>query len=229
MGVGDKQKASVGHRLISTKYPSIALFDDVASPEEFEILYAIQSMTNPRLLDEAGDISLLDRSDIPFDCKRGRSYAVAPFTHVNPSGGRFNDGLFGALYLASTDQTAALEVKHHQQKYWQNIEGLAYDRFLFRGLLITHKSSPVYVVDSSNAAILHPDDYSVSQQLARNLKKDGYLAVEYPSVRLESGICWALFSPKPVCDVVQSYLLEMIWDGKKIAEVNKVNHMVDEL
>ncbi|WED25233.1 RES family NAD+ phosphorylase [Vibrio sp. DW001] len=214
---------------MSTKYPSIALFDDVASPEEFEILYAIQSMTNPRLLDEVGDISLLERSEIPFACERGRSYAVAPFTHINPNGGRFNDGLFGALYLASTEKTAALEVKHHQQKYWQNIEGLAYDRFLFRGLLITHKSSPVYVVDSTDASILNPDSYSDSQQLARNLKKDGYLAVEYPSVRSDHGICWALFTPKLVCDVVQSHLLEMIWDGEKIAEVNKVNHMMDEL
>lgn len=228
MGVSDnKQEALVGHRLINTKYPSIALFDDVASPEEFEMLYAIQSMTNPRLLDEAGDISLIDHSEIPFDCQRGRSYAVAPFTHINPNGGRFNDGLFGALYLASTDQTAALEVKYHQQKYWQNIEGLAYDRFLFRQLLITHKSSPVYVVDSSDAAILNPDCYSASQQLARNLKKDGYLAVEYSSVRSENGVCWALFTPKLVCDVVQSSLLEMIWNGEKIAEVNKVNHLVD--
>ncbi|WP_430520607.1 RES family NAD+ phosphorylase [Aliivibrio sp.] len=202
--MSDKQNTLVGHRLISTKYPPIALFDDVASPEEFDMLYAIQSLTNPRLFD-----------------------AVAPFTHINPNGGRFNDGLFGALYIASTDQTAAIEVKYHQQKYWQNIEGLAYDRFLFRNLLITHKPSPVYVVDSNDAEILNPDNYSASQQLARNLKKESYQAVEYSSVRSENGICWALFTPKPVCDVVQSYLLEMIWDGDKIAEVNKVQHMVD--
>jgi len=225
VGLSDKPLL-VGHRLINTKYPSIALFDDVASPEEFDMLYAIQSMTNPRLLDEVGDISLLNRCDIPFHCPRGRSYAVAPFTHINPHGGRFNDGLFGALYIASTEQTAALEVKYHQQKYWQNIEGLAYDRFLFRELLITHNSSPVYVVDSGDAAILNPDCYSASQQLARNLKKEGYDAVEYPSVRSKNAVCWALFTPKSVCDVVQSYLLEMIWDGGKIAEVNKVNHLV---
>ncbi len=227
MGVNDEQDTLVGHRLINTKYPPIALFDDVASPEEFDMLYAIQSLTNPRILDELGDISLLDRSDIPFHCERGRSYAVAPFTHINPNGGRFNDCLFGALYIASTEQTAAIEVKYHQQKYWQNIEGLAYDRFLFRDLLITHKPSPVYVVDSNDAEILDPDNYSASQQLARHLKKEGYQAVEYASVRSENGVCWALFTPKPVCDVVQSYLLEMIWDGEKIAEVNKVQHMVD--
>ncbi|HAS8255692.1 TPA: hypothetical protein I7670_02015 [Vibrio vulnificus] len=35
----------------------------------------------------------------------------------------------------------------------------------------------------------------------------------------------ALFTPKPINDIVQSYLLEMIWDGEKIAEVNEVNHI----
>ena len=226
MGISDKQQAMKGHRLINTKYPSIALFDDVASPEEFEMLYAIQAMTNPRLRDEIGDISLICKSEIPFHCERGRSYAVAPFTHINPNGGRFNDGFFGALYVASTDQTAALEVKHHQQQYWKSIEGLEYDRFLFRGLVVTHDPAPIQVIEPDNATILNPDCYAASQQLARDLKKDGCQAVKYPSVRSENGICWALFTPKPVYDVVQSYLLEMIWDGEKIAEVNKVNNMV---
>ncbi|BBC42095.1 hypothetical protein PDPE_1-02936 [Photobacterium damselae subsp. piscicida] len=84
MGVKIEYK---GHRLINTKYPPIALFDDVASPEEFEMLYAIQALTNPRLRDEVGDICLIDPAEIPFNCLRGRSYAVAPFTHINPKGG----------------------------------------------------------------------------------------------------------------------------------------------
>jgi len=214
-----------GHRLINTKYPAITLFDDVASPEEFEILYAIQAITNPRLRDEVGDISLISQSEIPFHCERGRSYAIAPFTHINPDGGRFNDGLFGALYIASNDQTAALEVKYHQQKYWSNIEGLEYDRFLFRGLIITHHPTPIHIVEPDNTTILDLNCYTASQQLARHLKKDGYQAVQYPSVRSPDGVCWALFTPKPVYDVVQTYLLEMIWDGKQIAEVNKVKNI----
>lgn len=225
MGVSDKPQELKGHRLINTKYPAIALFDDVASPEEFEMLYAIQAITNPRLRDEIGDISLICKSEIPFQCERGRSYAVAPFTHINPNGGRFNDGLFGALYVASDDQTAALEVKHHQQLYWKNIEGLEYDRFLFRGLLVTHRPNPIHVIEPDNKTILNLDCYIASQQLARDLKKEGVQAIQYPSVRSNDGTCWALFTPKPVCDVVQSYLLEMIWDGEEIAEVNKVNNM----
>lgn len=228
MGLTSTKANSVqtGYRLINTKYPSIPLFDDIASPEDFELLYAIQSMTNPRLKDEAGDIQLINPNDIPYECKRGRSYAIAPFTHINPQGGRFNDGLFGALYIASDDHTAATEVKHHQQQYWQNVEGLAYDRLLFRVLVVSHNAAPTHKVAANDDAILAPDSYVASQQLARELKKAHYHAVEYPSVRAKEGTCWALFTPKPVTDIIQANLLEMIWDGEQISEVNTITHVI---
>ncbi|MCD9554016.1 RES domain-containing protein [Photobacterium carnosum] len=225
MGIEDSQLMMKGHRLINTKYPTINLFDDVASPEELEMLYAIQAMTNPRLRDEVGNISLINTSEIPFHCERGRSYAVAPFTHINPNGGRFNDGYFGALYIALSEETAALEVKYHQEKYWSNIEGLEYDRFVFRNLIVSYDLESCYEVTHKDDDILNLNSYVASQQLARELKKNNCQAVKYPSVRSELGICWALFTPKPVHDVVQSNLLEMIWDGEKIAEVNKINYM----
>ncbi len=214
-----------GFRLINTKYPTIAIFDDVADEAEFDVLYAIQEITNPRLKDEVGNISLIDKQEIPFHCKRHRSYAVAPFTHISPVGGRFNDGLFGALYVASNDETAALEVKHHQQKYWSAVTGLKYERFLFRGLQIEAQPEPTYIVKDSDKIILDPVGYSASQQLARDLKKKKVQCIQYPSVRSKNGTCWALLTPKPVTDIVQSYLLEMIWNGTTISEVNKVSKL----
>ncbi|EPE4788359.1 RES family NAD+ phosphorylase [Vibrio vulnificus] len=65
-------------------------------------------------------------------------------THINPKGGRFNDGLFGAFYLASREQTAALEVKHHQQRYWANVEGP----------VVTHSAAPIHKVTCQRNRIL---------------------------------------------------------------------------
>ncbi|MGD8172725.1 RES family NAD+ phosphorylase [Vibrio sp. TRT 21S02] len=225
MGLKNKKSTLTSHRLVNTKYPPIDLFESVANPEDFEILYAIQALTNPRLRDEVGDIALIDPNDIPYQCERGRSYAVGPFTHINPNGGRFNDGFFGALYVADTEQTAVQEVKHHQQKYWANVEGLAYDRFLFRSLVVTHCPNPVHLVQPNDKSILDPNHYSASQQLAKDLKKDGFQAVQYPSVRHQGGMCWALFTPKPVQDVIQGHLVEMIWNGEQIAEINEVKNI----
>ena len=38
------------YRLVNSKFPPIALFEDVADADEFEVLYQIQALTNPRLL-----------------------------------------------------------------------------------------------------------------------------------------------------------------------------------
>ncbi len=89
------------YRLVNSKFPPIALFDDVANADEFDILYQVQALTNPRLQNEVGVIKLIALSEIPFGIT-GCSYATAPFTHLNPDGSRFGDGSFGMLYLADT-------------------------------------------------------------------------------------------------------------------------------
>ena len=93
------------YRLVNSKFPPIALFDDVADADEFEVLFEIQALTNPRLKNELGQLELIARSEIPFGIA-GCSYAIAPFTHVNPAGSRFSDGLFGVLYLADSMEAA---------------------------------------------------------------------------------------------------------------------------
>ena len=41
-------------RVISSRFPPIDLFERVASPEDWEALYWLESLTNPRLRDEVG-------------------------------------------------------------------------------------------------------------------------------------------------------------------------------
>ncbi|NVZ67249.1 RES family NAD+ phosphorylase, partial [Pseudomonas gingeri] len=105
------------YRLVNSKFPPIAVFDDVADADEFEVLYQVQALTNPRLRNELDQLELIPRDEIPFGIP-GCAYATAPFTHVNPAGSRFSDGSFGVLYLAETMETALAEVKHHQNSYW---------------------------------------------------------------------------------------------------------------
>lgn len=82
-GCGAHQVES--YRLINSKFPPIALFDDVATVEEFEALYTLQALTNPRLRNEVGDLGLLPVKDIPFRI-RGCSYATAPLRMLTPMG-----------------------------------------------------------------------------------------------------------------------------------------------
>lgn len=214
---------AVGYRLVNSKFPPIALFDDVADADEFEILYQLQARTNPRLLNEAGRIEQLPRNEIPFGIS-GCSYAVAPFTHINPAGSRFSAGQFGVLYLADAMPTALAEVLHHQQNYWQGVSGLAFERIVLRGLRCEFAQEGM--ADICTLSRQHPiyalSDYSAGHALGAKVKKSGLLGLKYHSVRKPEQYCWALFTPKPVLSVMQSSHYEMIWDGEKIASVNQL-------
>lgn len=53
-------------RLIPSRFPPVGLFDRVAEPEDLEIIFEIEALTNDRLRDEAGDITLVPPSEPEF-------------------------------------------------------------------------------------------------------------------------------------------------------------------
>jgi hypothetical protein len=91
-------------RIIPSRFPPVDLFARVADAAEFEALYELESRTNPRLREDAGAISLVRPEDRVYG--PGASYVMAPFAHVHPGGGRFNDSTFGesiGTALSKTD------------------------------------------------------------------------------------------------------------------------------
>ncbi|MEH6564334.1 MAG: RES family NAD+ phosphorylase [Halopseudomonas sp.] len=215
-----------GYRLVNSKFPPIAIFDDVASADEFEELYALQALTNPRLANQAGRLEMIPRQDIPFGIP-GCSYAAAPFTHVNPDGSRFSDGSFGVLYLADSMDTALAEVRYHQQVYWCQVPDLRYERFVFRGLTTRFNEGGALdaLTIARSDAIYAPDDYSASRRLGREALMTAAVGLRYHSVRQPDGVCWGLFTPRQVSSVVQTAHYEMIWSGE-IAAVHKLSTQI---
>ena len=214
--------------MVNSKFPPIALFDDVADAEDFEALYQIQALTNPRLQNEIGRLELIPRDKIPLGIP-GCSYATAPFTHVNPAGSRFSNGTFGVFYLADRMDTAIAEVRHHQERYWSNVPELNYERFVFRGLTASFSDSGMRDATAMplSDAIYAPNDYAHSNQLGSELKREGCMGLRYHSVRSTGNICWALMSPRPVTSIIQAAHFEMIWCGQ-IISVNRITTIVVE-
>lgn len=211
------------YRLVNSKYPPVALFDDVADAEAFEVLYQIQALTNPRLKNEVGHLEWIARDQIPFGIP-GCSYATAPFTHVNPAGSRFSDGSFGVLYLADTLETALAEVRHHQSLYWSNVPSLNYERFVFRGLSCNFVDAGMKdaALIAPTDPVYAPDDYTHSRRLGRSVKESGVPGLRYRSVRMQGSYCWALMTPKPVLSIIQAAHYEMVWNGQ-ITSVSKIS------
>lgn len=215
--------AQVGYRLINSKHPPISLFEDVASNEDFEAIYAVQALTNPRLRQEVGDLNRVPRERRPFGIP-GCSYALGPFVHVNGSGSRFSAGLFGVFYAAKTMATGIAETRYHQQRYFQGIADLKYDRIQMRGLRVVFAASLVNIYSPRlDACGWHDaDDYSAAQQFGDVLKKVDEDGVLYASVRDQGKPCYALFSPHLINSVVQTGHYEYQWDGQRIANVLKI-------
>src|SRR4030088_1966236 len=53
-------------RVIPSRYPTIHLFERGAVPADWDALYWIESLTNPRLRDEVGDIELVAPDERAF-------------------------------------------------------------------------------------------------------------------------------------------------------------------
>ena len=100
-------------RVISSRFPPIHLFERVAGAEDWEALYWLESLTNPRLRDDVGEIELVPREDRIFG--PGASVIMAPFTHLNPEGSRFADDTFGAFYAAASLDTSIAETRYHRE------------------------------------------------------------------------------------------------------------------
>ncbi|HET8710209.1 MAG TPA: RES family NAD+ phosphorylase [Spongiibacteraceae bacterium] len=209
------------YRLVNSKFPPIAIFDDVADNDEFEALFRLQAKTNPRLLDEVGHIRLVQPERRPFGIA-GCNYALAPFTHINRLGSRFSRGEFGVLYAADAMHTALAETHYHQQRYFQTqVQGLKYDRIVMRGLKLKF-SAMLFNICSPKIeqyGWYDANDYAAAQQLGDTIKQTDKDGLWYDSVRKPGTSCYALFSPHLIKSVVQTQHYEFVWNGQRIDAV----------
>ena len=218
--------ATSGYRLVNSHYPPIAIFDQVADASEFDALFALQELTNPRLRAEVGQTSLLEAGEIPFGI-RGCSYATAPFTHINADGTRFSSGDFGVLYVGDTQETAISEVHYHQARLWPNIIGIKDDILVMRGLKCSF--GPCDARDAVplglDHSLHHPIDYSVARTVGLQAYSQRHQvpAIQYCSVRNPGATCWGLLSPRPVTDVIQTFHCQFVMRaGGLIADVQYI-------
>jgi len=215
-------------RLINSKFPPIAIFDDVASNEDFEALYRLQSHTNPRLLNSVGQINLVPPAQRPFGIP-GCNYALAPFVHLNTQGSRFSRGDFGVLYAAERMATAIAETRYHQERYLQQqLSGqLKYDRLVMRGLKLAFSAELFNIREPrvERHGWYDPDNYAPAQELGAAIRQNGRDGVLYESVRDPGFTCYALFAPNLVHSVVQTSHYEYLWDGACINAVIELSQL----
>ncbi len=204
------------HRLVASVYPPVSIFDELVEPHELEELFEIESMTNDRLREEVGDLSLVpveDRVTGP-----GATPIMAAFTHLNPHGARFTTPRFSAYYAALTIDTAVEETKYHRARFLARTKTppIDIDMRCYVAMLAGDLHD---VTEDAPPAIYDPDDYTVSQALGARLREEGSNGIIYTSVRHEAHTCVAVFRPRLLTECRQERHLTYRWDGEKITVV----------
>lgn len=206
------------YRIIPSRFPPIHLFERIADPSEWDSLAEIEGLTNPRLRDEIGDLSL-----VPPDERvggPGSTVIMSAFFHLNPAGSRFTDGSFGVFYAGSDLATAVAETKHHRIKFLAATSEAPIDLDM-----------RVYVVDldadlhdirgmkDDHQLVYHLNSYAAGQMLANHLRSIESYGIVYDSVRHSGGECVAVFRPKALSNCRQERHLCYVWDGTTISNV----------
>jgi hypothetical protein len=209
-------------RLIPTRYPSVGLFDRVASANDLAAIVELEAWTNDRISNELGLLHALPRDE----WVTGRpmaSVVMAAFCHPSPAGARFSDSRRGAWYAGRTLATALAESVFHRTAELVDV-----------GHFETRMQVRLYHADFSAAfhdirgggrtyAELHrPDSYERSQRFGRDLLEAGSNGIVYRSVRHEGGECIGCFRPPLVQNVRVAAHYEYRWEGTRAPRVRSI-------
>jgi hypothetical protein len=203
------------YRLIPSQFPPIHLFEDVADQADFEALFAIQMLTNPRIQDEIGLIKRVPEEDRLYGIP-GCGYVMAAFTHINPDGSRFSNGDYGVYYAAHQLSTAIAETVYHKELFLSYTHEPPQE--LDMRCLIAEFSAQLYDLsnlDKTHHPLYDRQDYHHSQQVGAEVKSLRHDGIYYHSVRSD-GYNYALFKPNNILRCQQGAHFSYVWDGKKI-------------
>lgn len=201
------------YRIIPSRFPPIDVFESFGNQG---LLAELEGLTNPRLREQWGDISIVPperRVTAP-----GGTYVMAPFTHPNKNGSRFSAGDYGVYYAAREVETALSETVHHMGLFYAATSDPPHQNE-FRCLVgeVNHTFHDIRA--EPPAGVMDKDDYSVGQAFGRRLRNGGSDGLAFMSVRNEGGQNIAAFWPDVVGIPVQANHYIYNWTGQRIDRV----------
>jgi RES domain len=208
------------YRIVASRFPPIGVWDRIADPADFDALAAIESLTNERLREEMGALSLIPRERRVAG--PGTMPIMAAFTHLNPELSRFSDGTFGVFYAARAELTAIRETAFHRERFLAATRQPAQQ--VTMRCYVSSGRRPLHDIRTGYDELHHPDPttYPASATFARQLRAAPSEGIVYRSVRHAGGECVAIFWPDVVMPCVQGSHFAYHWDGKSIAAVSRL-------
>jgi hypothetical protein len=193
-------------RLIPSRFPPIAAFDTVASPDDLQAVMELEGWTNDRLVVER--IVRLPRDEWVYGTPNA-SIVMASFLHAAPSGLRFSSAELGAWYSSMAINTAIFEVSHHLRREAHR-SGLPEMRGQYRTYSATLDGA---YEDIRGQQAARPDlysltDFAASAVFGEEIRRTGD-GVIYDSLRHASGVNVVAYRPRKIQQVTQREHFEL--------------------
>lgn len=205
-------------RIVPTRYPAVTLFDRVADADDFDALYALESMTNERVRDELGHIERVPQADRIYG--NGSGPIMAAFTHLNVQGSRFSDGRYGVFYAARDRVTAVAETRYHHARFLAaTAEAAMHLPMRLYQVAIDARLHDLRPDGAADPAVHDPSDYGRARALGAKLRTEGSAGVVYRSVRRDGGHCAGLFKPRGASHCLHAAYLLYVWNGSRFTDV----------
>jgi hypothetical protein len=195
------------YRIINSAFPPVDVFEDTLNPADLQVAFAIEAMTNDRLLDQAG---ILDRV-APQDrvSGLGSTPLMAAFTHIGRAS-RYTDGTFGVYYCANALDAAVAETRFHQEAFWRATQEASIE--VTMRTYVNRVLKPM--ADVRQQEEFHGASYARTQVFAREQRETGAWGILYRSVRAPGHECVAALRPPALSVPVQGPHFRYRWDGK---------------
>jgi RES domain len=205
------------YRLIPSRFPPVGLFDRVADPADLDAVFAVENLTNPRLRQEAGDISLVPMEERVTG--PGATPIMAAFTHLDAEGSRFTDGTYGVYCAALALATAIAETRHSRAIFLARTREASME--VDMRTYLTDVAGEFHDIRgrSDLADVYSRDSHAAGQALGRALKAENSWGVAYDSVRHAGGQCVAVFRPRALSNCRQGPHFRYVWNGAAITDV----------
>lgn len=193
----------------------------MSDPTDLETVIALESATNPRILLEAGNLSLIapaERISGP-----GTTPIMGAFSNALPS--RFSDGTFGVYHAAHKQTTAVAETRFHRERLLRDAGYGAEDLDMrvysctMTGMFHDLRKGP------RTSSLYDPASYAASQAYGVKLhQKNNVDGIVHRAVRdwENHGEVLVAFRPRCVDHAIPIGYLQYRWDGERIYDVLQV-------
>jgi hypothetical protein len=201
------------YRVINSRYPPIDVFERIADPGDWEALLALEQLTNPRVRQEIGEISLVPPEERVSGA--GASWVMGAFTHRGKTS-RFTDGSYGVYYAARELETSVRETAYHFGRFLLATKEPRGTEMELRVLVSSKLDQMFHDIRQGFPELHDPSDYARSQVFGASLRAGNAYGVVYESVRRAGHDCLAVFRPKGIPRPKQGAHLRYHFDGERI-------------